>query len=99
MWGIAQRRKLPPGDPGKNQPFCHALGGSQLLPNRSLHDETLPCAHLEGANLQGVQLAKTIFSGANVNGCNVYGMSAWDLKLEGASQQNLMIRYRPAGEK
>jgi len=56
-------------------------------------------AHLEGANLQGVQLTRTIFSGAHVDGCNIYGMSAWDLQLNGASQQNLIIRYRPAGEK
>jgi hypothetical protein len=40
-----------------------------------------------------------VFSGANVDGCNVYGMSAWDLQLDGARQQNLIVRYRPAGEK
>ena len=56
-------------------------------------------AHLEDANLQGVQLTKTIFSGANVDRCNIYGMSAWDLQLNGASQQNFIIRYLPVGEK
>lgn len=40
-----------------------------------------------------------VFSGANVDGCNVYGMSAWDLQLDGARQQNLIVRYRPTGEK
>jgi hypothetical protein len=39
-----------------------------------------------------------VFSCANVDGCNVYGMSTWDLQLDGTRQQNLMVRYR-AGEK
>src|SRR5262249_56077020 len=30
-------------------------------------------------------------SGADLTGCFVYGVSAWDLKLEGANQQNLVI--------
>ena len=33
----------------------------------------------------------TDFTGAVLNGCRVYGVSAWDLKLEGAEQQNLVI--------
>ena len=29
--------------------------------------------------------------GADLTGCRVYGVSAWDLKLDGAKQQNLVI--------
>jgi hypothetical protein len=57
-------------------------------------------AHMQGANLQGVQLAQTIFLNAEIDGCTVYGLSAWDLKLNQDTQQsNLVIRYRQAGEK
>jgi hypothetical protein len=52
-------------------------------------------ACLRGANLQGVQLAMTILRGADLRDCLVYGMSTWDVDLEGAQQQNLAIRYRP----
>lgn len=54
-------------------------------------------AHLNGANLQGVQLTKTILTGADVCNCKVYGLSAWDLKLDGTKQDNLIVRYQPSG--
>jgi uncharacterized protein YjbI with pentapeptide repeats len=53
-------------------------------------------AHLKGANLQGVQLAYTDLTGADLRDCTVYGMSAWDLKLEETNQQELIIRYQPS---
>jgi uncharacterized protein YjbI with pentapeptide repeats len=28
---------------------------------------------------------------ADLTGCRIYGVSAWNLKLEGAKQQNLII--------
>jgi hypothetical protein len=33
----------------------------------------------------------TDFSGSNLGGCHVYGISAWDVNLEGAIQSNLVI--------
>src|SRR4030095_3020957 len=36
-------------------------------------------------------LVETEFSGANLTDCSIYGISAWDLKLEGATQLNLLI--------
>jgi hypothetical protein len=30
-------------------------------------------------------------TGADLTGCRIYGVSAWNLKLEGAKQQNLVI--------
>jgi hypothetical protein len=33
----------------------------------------------------------TDLAGADLTGCRIHGISAWDLKLEGAKQQNLVI--------
>jgi Pentapeptide repeats (8 copies) len=48
-------------------------------------------ANLVGANLQTSTLVKTDLTGADLTGCHIYGISAWDLKLEGTKQQNLVI--------
>ena len=53
-------------------------------------------ADLEGANLMCTQLVRADFSGANLTGCRVYGTSAWDVKLEGTKQEELVIT--PPGE-
>jgi hypothetical protein len=36
-------------------------------------------------------LVETDLSGANLTDCSIYGISAWGLKLEGATQLNLLI--------
>ena len=60
-----------------------------------LYKTDLSKADLTRANLQGTQLAMTNFRGAHLIGCKVYGMSAWDLKLDKATrQEGLIIRYR-----
>src|SRR5262249_27765263 len=41
-------------------------------------------------------LVNTDLTGADLTGCRVYGISAWDLKLEGAKQENLI--FTPLGE-
>jgi uncharacterized protein YjbI with pentapeptide repeats len=48
-------------------------------------------ANLRGANLMKARLVETNFEEANLEGCAVYGISAWELKLEGARQINLRI--------
>jgi hypothetical protein len=63
-------------------------------------------ANLIGANLSGANLAGTYLEhatlvhadlrDADLTGCRIYGISAWDVKLEGAKQQNLIIT--PWGE-
>jgi len=60
-------------------------------------------ADLTNANLQGTQLAGTIFEEATLKNCTIYGLSAWDLRLDGAHQENLIVLYRkektaPTGE-
>jgi uncharacterized protein YjbI with pentapeptide repeats len=48
-------------------------------------------ANLSGANLMKARLVETNFEEANLEGCAIYGVSAWELKLEGARQRNLRI--------
>ena len=49
-------------------------------------------ANLRGANLRRATLVHTNLEGADLTACSVYGISAWDLKLEGAIQSNLEVR-------
>jgi len=48
-------------------------------------------ADLADADLTAATLNGTDFSHANLNGCRVYGVSVWDVKLDGASQLELII--------
>jgi hypothetical protein len=48
-------------------------------------------ANLSEANLQGALLVNTNFTSTDLTRCRIYGISAWDLKLEGATQQGLVI--------
>ena len=63
-----------------------------------LYETKMIGADLTGANLQGAQLAKTDLTGAHLIGCKVYGMSAWDLTLNSATQKDLRVRYRTGGD-
>lgn len=62
----------------------------------NLSGADLSGADLSGANLNGADLSRacligTNFEGADLTGCNVYGISAWDVRLEKAVQSNLVI--------
>jgi uncharacterized protein YjbI with pentapeptide repeats len=67
----------------------------------NLSEATLMRANLNGANLSGADLKRadltsatlveTNLEGANLTGCSVYGASAWNVRLEGAIQSNLVI--------
>jgi hypothetical protein len=53
-------------------------------------------ASLAGARLGGANLTTTSFVGtdlrsADLRGCRCYGLSAWDVRLEGAEQRGLVI--------
>ena len=65
--------------------------GRANLHNAILRGADLTKAKLRGADLKNATLVDTIFSGADLTGCHIHGISAWDLKLEGATQQNLVI--------
>ncbi|MBW2428984.1 MAG: pentapeptide repeat-containing protein [Deltaproteobacteria bacterium] len=71
------------------------------LSKADLSDATLRWADLSRANLSGAdltdtdlrrtQLARTDLSNANLTGTKVYGIAAWNLKLDGTNQSGLVI--------
>lgn len=64
------------------------------LSGADLREADLFGADLRKANLSRTILIQTNFQQATLSGCRVYGISAWDLKLEGSTQENLVItRY------
>ncbi|HEU5348543.1 MAG TPA: pentapeptide repeat-containing protein, partial [Ktedonobacterales bacterium] len=62
----------------------------------NLGGANLSGADLHSANLGMAQLVRTDLSRANLTGCNVYGIAAWDIQLDEATQTNLQIT--PHGE-
>jgi len=56
-----------------------------------LRDSDLTNAELRGATLVEASIVRTHFENANLSECSVYGISAWDVYLEGAIQSNLII--------
>ena len=72
------------------------LSGANLsganLSGANLSEANLSGANLRGANLrERLALVDTNLTDADLTGCRIYGVSAWDLKLEGTKQQNLVI--------
>ena len=51
----------------------------------------LSYANLGYANLSGAILISTHFTQATLTGCRIYGISAWDVDLEGTKQNDLVI--------
>jgi hypothetical protein len=73
------------------------LGGATLI-MANLIGANLSRANLSGANLGGASLVDTDLTDADLTGCRIYGVSAWNLKLQGAKQQNLIITPRDEPE-
>jgi len=69
---------------------------SATLCTADLSDANLRGAILRGADLSRAILVGTDVSGADLTGCRVYGVAAWDLKVENTVQTNLIITQ--AGE-
>src|SRR5262249_30361536 len=61
------------------------------LQDASLVNTNLSGANLTGANLMRARLVGTNLKGANLTGCVIFGISSWDVKLEGAIQANLVV--------
>jgi hypothetical protein len=66
------------------------LSGAHLS-RANLSGADLSEANLEGADLAGSSLLKAYLTNAVLTGCRIYGVSAWDVTLENAKQQNLVI--------
>lgn len=61
------------------------LGGA------TLEGANLSGADLSGADLSGATLIRTNLTRANLSGCRIYGLSVWDVNLEHAKQNNLIV--------
>jgi uncharacterized protein YjbI with pentapeptide repeats len=71
------------------------LSGADLsrakLSRADLGQADLSRAKLSRAELEFAILIETKLTNADLTGCRVYGISAWDVKLKGAIQRNLVI--------
>lgn len=64
---------------------------SALLTRAYLTQTNLSGANLSGADLILATIIESNLERANLTHCRVYGVSAWDVRLEGAIQSNLVI--------
>ncbi len=62
-----------------------------VLAEANLNGACFEDAVLIGANLEKTSMLYTIFTRAKLGGARVYGASVWDVTLEGAQQNDLMI--------
>jgi hypothetical protein len=80
----------------RNAKLNHAnLTGANLseaeLSSTDLTDANLTGANPTGANLKFATLVRTSLLRATLDGCNIFGLSAWKVQLDGATQTNLRI--------
>ena len=61
------------------------------LTEADLTNANLTNANLTRANLSKATLVRTNMTNATLKGCNIYGISAWDVRLDGAEQLDLTI--------
>lgn len=61
------------------------------LTDVDLDSTNLTKANLIRANLSSARLVKTNMTGSQLSHCRVYGLAAWDVRLEGAIQANMVI--------
>ena len=69
---------------------CANLGRAYLC-GANLRDANISDADLTGANLMYANLIETKCENANFTQCKIFGISAWNLKLNGAVQTDLII--------
>lgn len=67
-----------------------SLDGANLTRAR-LSDTRLTRASLRGANLTSAQFIQADLTGAMVSGCRIFGIAAWGLTLDGATQNGLIV--------
>ncbi len=64
------------------------------LNGANLNGANLNGANLNGANLSETTLVETNLANATLTNCRIYGISVWNVQLEGAKQENLIITPR-----
>ena len=69
---------------------CANLSGA-VLGGAFFRDTDLSGANLSGANLKMARLVDSNLEGADLSDTLVYGISAWNLRLQGARQRNIII--------
>lgn len=57
----------------------------------NLFESDLTRAILTGADLTGASLVRTNLIGANLDGCRVYGAAAWNVSLDGTTNQHNLV--------
>jgi hypothetical protein len=86
--GCKLREANPSGAELEHASLVHAgLAGANL---RAAH---LRGADLSGADLKSAILVNTDLRGAKLNDAQVYGISAWEVDLEGAEQRDLLVTH------
>src|SRR5262249_14156989 len=90
-----QRATLSGADLSDSEIVGANLSGA-ILRRVDLQNANLANSQMQGCDLQRAMLVRTNFEGANLTGCAVYGIAAWNLKLDGAIQRDLLLTL--AGE-
>lgn len=71
------------------------LSGADLtwsdLDHAILNEADLQCANLSGSLMDHASFVDTNLNNANISDCSIYGISAWNVQLEGTVQFNLCI--------
>ncbi len=71
--------------------LSHAYLYDAVLNNANLTGANLDGADLTAADLRFAQLEEANFSNATLSRCQIYGVSAWNVRLENAVQKGLII--------
>jgi uncharacterized protein YjbI with pentapeptide repeats len=71
--------------------LCEAFLPDANLFEANLRGADLSRANLSKANLESAILVHTGFRDAILSGCKIYGISAWDVNIENAKQNELII--------
>src|SRR5947209_12904986 len=81
--------------PGRSAFLRQAASRADLrdtnLREANFKEADLSLANLSTANLTGAIVIRTNLTEAILTNCSIYGISAWDVHLEGATQLNLTI--------
>ncbi len=62
-----------------------------ILVEANLTEATATKANMSRSWLHGTLLVRTDLMGADLSECSIYGISAWDVQLDGANQSDLVI--------